>query len=816
MASTFNAAWDAEGFRVRAGQRALFRTKSVPTADWHALTEPLGRAGKALLAAAERGGGEVSAEDVRLPHAVAGCLPAALADAAGLPALAKLSVTLSLDSRVEAADGFIRARWYDHVSRVVHPARTGIVVTWGDGRVARLSAPLFALAEAVDGYNASVGAPPEPRLRAWQPVQHALARATGEAVTADAVLSGLTIYQAGAFALDVRETPDGPDFVPVLMGREKRASLEDDAPAAEPGDEPPPDDGMRDAEADALLPPDLQRHFVTDHAVPSRPTRDAYVLGRNTFVVLEPELRAALDVVRGMRSAPAEERRAFLRNPRPRIAAALGQTDALSPSLFVETGSYSERVLGLGLWDSPAMPWLTRKSTQWLPELFDLVVGERRVPMTPERLDALEADIASAKTEGRSEVDLAGAPAPIAAVEAAIADVRGEAAEPVPGPDLVGSVTEEAEEVDGDGRQVLQIADNIEELGYTSRRARRHHAEGARMPLDLLSPVNAPKEHQLAGFDWLARSWLAGAPGVLLADDMGLGKTYQALSFLAWSRRAGGSPIGPILVVAPTALLQNWAAEAERHLVPHALGERVDAFGTKLKGLRPADHRSRSPEDAIDIDRLRSAGWILTTYETLADNHRAFARLRCAVAIFDEMQKIKAPGTINTHAAKAINADFVLGMTGTPIENRLEDLWCLMDRVVPGHLGDLKSFARAHAEGDADAMTALKAKLDRPQGQSPAVMLRRLKEDVLDGLPEKVIRTYPVDMPGRQAEAYGRVVRQAQAGDRSPGAMLKVLHAMRGLSLHPDRTDSVDAHDVRFRAGLGRRVGAPQRDRAES
>ena len=278
---------------------------------------------------------------------------------------------------------------------------------------------------------------------------------------------------------------------------------------------------------------------------------------------------------------------------------------------------------------------------------------------------------------------------------------------------------------------------------------------------------------------------------------MGLGKTYQALAFLAWSRRAGGSPIGPILVVAPTALLQNWAAEADRHLVPGALGERVDAFGTKLKGLRPTDHRSRSPEDAIDIDRLRSAGWILTTYETLADNHRAFARLRCAVAIFDEMQKIKAPGTINTHAAKAINADFVLGMTGTPIENRLEDLWCLMDRVVPGHLGDLKSFAHTHAEGDTDAMTALKAKLDRPQGQSPAVMLRRLKEDVLDGLPEKVIRTYPMDMPGRQAEAYGRVVRQAQAGDRSPGAMLKVLHAMRGLSLHPDGSDAVDAHDVR-------------------
>ena len=396
MASAFIASWDAEGLRVRAEDRALFRTKPVLTPDWHALPEPLGRNGKALMAAAERGGGTISTEGLTLPHATAARLPASLADGAGLPPLAKLSVTLSLDSRVEASNGFIRARWYDLGTRMVHPVRTGIVMNWGDGRMARLSSPLFDLAEAVEHYNATAGAPPEPRLQAWQHVQQALARATGAAVTADTVLSGLTIYQAGAFALDIRETRDGPDFTPVLMGREKLASLEDDAPSAETGDEAPPSDGVRDAEDDALLPPDLQRRFVTDHAVLTRPTRDAYVLGRNTFVVLEPELKAALDVVRQMRSAPAEERRAFLRNPRARIAAALGKGDETAPSLFVETGSYSERVLGLGLWEPPVMPWLTLKTTQWLPELFDLVLGERRIPMTPERLDALEADVASA------------------------------------------------------------------------------------------------------------------------------------------------------------------------------------------------------------------------------------------------------------------------------------------------------------------------------------------------------------------------------------------------------------------------------------
>jgi hypothetical protein len=80
-----------------------------------------------------------------------------------------------------------------------------------------------------------------------------------------------------------------------------------------------------------------------------------------------------------------------------------------------------------------------------------------------------------------------------------------------------------------------------------------------------------------------------------------------------------------------------------------------------------------------------------------------------------EMQKVKSPGTINTHAAKAMNADFVLGLTGTPIENRLEDLWCIMDRVAPGYLGDLKSFSATHSEDSPEALKQLKTKLDEPQ-----------------------------------------------------------------------------------------------------
>src|SRR5690606_28474162 len=129
-------------------------------------------------------------------------------------------------------------------------------------------------------------------------------------------------------------------------------------------------------------------------------------------------------------------------------------------------------------------------------------------------------------------------------------------------------------------------------------------------------------------------------------------------------RRASGASAaglsGPILVVAPTALLRNWQKEAADHLTPRALGRSLEAFGRRLTDLKRG--AGASPEDALDLEAIRGAAWVLTTYETLASYHRASARVAFPVIVFDEIQKIKSPDTINTHAAKAMNADFVVGM----------------------------------------------------------------------------------------------------------------------------------------------------------
>src|SRR5208337_4635490 len=158
--------------------------------------------------------------------------------------------------------------------------------------------------------------------------------------------------------------------------------------------------------------------------------------------------------------------------------------------------------------------------------------------------------------------------------------------------------------------------------------------------------------------------------------------------------------LGPMMVVAPTALLRNWRAEAERHLTGDGLGEVVEAFGSGLRRLKGPKDADWSADDSIDLDQLRSAEWILTTYETLADNHRSFARVPYSVVVFDEMQKIKEPGSINTRSAGTLNVDFVLGLTGTPIENRIEDLWSLFDRLAPGYLGALRKFSERYGGED--------------------------------------------------------------------------------------------------------------------
>lgn len=143
------------------------------------------------------------------------------------------------------------------------------------------------------------------------------------------------------------------------------------------------------------------------------------------------------------------------------------------------------------------------------------------------------------------------------------------------------------------------------------------------------------------------------------------------MAFLSWLRdiaRDGSlRGYGPALVVAPTGLLANWSAEHNRHLFEPGLGQVCRAYGRHLKEIKTT--RTRDIDigvPALDHQRIREADWVLTTYETLRDYHLSFATIPFSCVVFDEMQKVKNPASLNTRAAKTVHADFTLGLNGDP------------------------------------------------------------------------------------------------------------------------------------------------------
>ena len=219
--------------------------------------------------------------------------------------------------------------------------------------------------------------------------------------------------------------------------------------------------------------------------------------------------------------------------------------------------------------------------------------------------------------------------------------------------------------------------------------------------------------HQEEGLAWAQQLWKKEYPGGLLADDMGLGKTLQVLCFLEWHHakfRTQGSQRKPYLIVAPIALLENWAAEYPKFFDEGML-DFITLYGKNLQTFKcdPDDTsvinvpeiegeehlpQLRRQRGRLDIKRLQAANLVLTTYETVRDFQLDLGLIPWATVIIDEAQRIKTPGTLVTNALKALKTDFRLALTGTPVENSLMDLWCITDFVAPGYLDSAKNFNR--------------------------------------------------------------------------------------------------------------------------
>lgn len=240
------------------------------------------------------------------------------------------------------------------------------------------------------------------------------------------------------------------------------------------------------------------------------------------------------------------------------------------------------------------------------------------------------------------------------------------------------------------------------------------------------------RPYQVDGYRWLRKLSAIGFGGIL-ADEMGLGKSLQTISYLS-EVFATGQVASPALVVSPASLVYNWAEEFAKFA--------PDMRVCVIDGPRESRAAKRAMAD-VQV--------FVASYDAVRMDVESFSETSYSVAVLDEAQYIKNQATKTSRAVRRLKAQHRFALTGTPIENRLSEIWSIFDFLMPGFLGSYMQFKRRFEMdilgGDEDAAHRLKSLI------GPFV-LRRLKEDVLADLPEKQETVVSVPLDGEQAKLY--------------------------------------------------------------
>jgi SNF2 family DNA or RNA helicase len=296
-----------------------------------------------------------------------------------------------------------------------------------------------------------------------------------------------------------------------------------------------------------------------------------------------------------------------------------------------------------------------------------------------------------------------------------------------------------------------------------------------------IAPIPTPdnfrgelRPYQSRGVGWLAflEQWGLGA---CLADDMGLGKTIQLIAFLLHQQNQQALN-NPTLLVCPTSVLGNWEREVKK-------------FAPSLKVL--LHHGDQRSKGKTFIKTIQNKDLVITSYALL---HRDLKDLKTATwqgIVLDEAQNIKNPDAKQSQAVRQLDAAFRMALTGTPVENRLSELWSIMDFLNPGYLGPKNFFQRRFATpieryGDTSSLQTLRS-LVQP------FILRRLKTDrtIIQDLPEKQEMTVFCGLTAEQAALYQHTVDQSLAeidaaeGIQRKGIILALLVKLKQICNHP-------------------------------
>ncbi|MEE9369428.1 MAG: SNF2-related protein [Pontiella sp.] len=308
--------------------------------------------------------------------------------------------------------------------------------------------------------------------------------------------------------------------------------------------------------------------------------------------------------------------------------------------------------------------------------------------------------------------------------------------------------------------------------------AKQQNEQETVQPVELHPKLNGIlRSYQHEGVNWLRFLENRGFCGIL-ADEMGLGKTIQTLAWIQLGRTAEAHQGKPALIVCPTSLVENWKEEAEK-FTPNL---KVATFhGTDR-------HRKWKNIEKYDI--------IITSYALMRRDIEKHLEYTYSIAILDEAQHIKNRATQNSVSAKKIKADHRLVLTGTPIENGVTDLWSIMDFLMPGYLGDHKTFREYYElpiiNGGQDGEHA-QAKLRR---KLHPFLLRRMKKHVAKDLPPKIERIAPCKLTQDQHKVYKQLLEgsknkiadmvEKEGFNKSRMEILKTLLRLRQTCNHID------------------------------
>ena len=264
-----------------------------------------------------------------------------------------------------------------------------------------------------------------------------------------------------------------------------------------------------------------------------------------------------------------------------------------------------------------------------------------------------------------------------------------------------------------------------------------------------------PYPYQVIGIEWLTSQKKLGLKGAILGDVMGLGKTLQAIGFITKNVNSG---LQNNLVVCPATIIDNWKKEIQR-------------FSPKLKVLTHfGQYRTGIPSGLVNFDV------VVTSYDALVADHAILRAINWNIVILDEAQQIKNPEAKRTLRSKGLPREFGLAISGTPLENRLRDIWSLSDFAQPGLFGTEDSFSNEYESESGGALEVNRI--------LRSIMLRRKLSDIDHQLPDKVVKDYPLRWPEELNDLYEKVRHEALAEFAHAGGLV-ATGRLRKLTTHP-------------------------------